>query len=244
MMYAITLKTIILALGLPLVAATSVRAYDHDVALQAWLDVSAVEQRHDIPHGLLHAMSLAESGKALEGQLLPWPYTVGVNPTRNYTLPNATAAQAKLEHLQKIGFTRFNVQVNGKTLHRLSASAVQQRIQAVKGQVKLRGLHFARRFANHAAATHFAEEKIALGYDNLDLGLMQINWHWHKSAFTNVAEALDVQANASYAVTYLKKHRATRNWWDSVGRYHSGTPTYAKRYIQRVYAMYQKIHRI
>lgn len=219
-------------------------AYNHNVALQAWADVAKVERQHSIPQGLLHAMSLAESGKSLEGQLLPWPFTVGVNPTRNYHLSDAKTALAKLAHLEEIGFSRFNVQVNGKTRHRLSAQAARKRIKAVQGSVKLRGLHFARRFADHAAATRFAEEKVALGYDNLDLGLMQINWHWHKGAFTDLAEALDVQVNAAYAVKYLKKHRATRNWWDSVGRYHSGTPVHAKRYIQRVYAMYQKIHRL
>ena len=73
---------------------------------------------------------------------------------------------------------------------------------------------------------------------------MQINWHYHKDGFAGIEEAFDPAKNASYAVSYLRKHRQERDWWNSVGRYHSGTKKYAQRYIRNVYAMYRRVHRL
>jgi hypothetical protein len=38
---------------------------------------------------------------------------------------------------------------------------------------------------------------VAAGIDNIDIGCMQVNWHWHRAAFASPAAAL----NAGYTLT-------------------------------------------
>jgi len=62
--------------------------------------------------------------------------------------------------------------------------------------------------------------------------------------FKQVDHVFDPSKNVTYAVNYLRKHKKDRDWWRSVGRYHSGTEKHAKRYIENVWEMYQKVHRL
>ena len=220
--------------------------FDPAVARDAWLMISRAEQDYQIPSGLLHAMSLVETGQGIKGWMLPWPYTVGINGTGKQSFRNGSAALNQLVAWQKLGFVRFNLSINGRATDNIKGADAAAKLAALGGGfgfVTLEGRNFARRFNNEAETEAFLNRLFAQGYRNVDVGMMQINWRVHGKHFGNVRAALNPTRNLQYAVNYLLTHRQTRDWWGSVGRYHSGTAYYAKRYIKNVYAMYMRIHR-
>lgn len=218
----------------------------NNIAMAAWQALHDVESENGIPHGLLHSISLVETGQGQNGQILPWPYTVNVNTTPTKT-GTAYKALLDLNHLRGLGFGHFNITLgSGKKFDRMAASAAEELLKRTPEDetIKLQGAQFSKRFENKWAAVFFANRMIAAGYNSIDVGLMQVNWKYHSHAFENIAAAFDPYINARYAVSYLLEHRQENDWWGSVGRYHSKTPKYATRYVKNVWAMYQKVHRL
>ena len=205
------------------------------VAQTAWQTLGYIEKQNNIPSGLLHSMSLVETGQGMEGMVMPWPYTVGVNSPGKEVYTTKLAALTALQRWYRLGFRRFDITVPGKQVENATALTVRTLInQPYTGAISLHPKHFGQRFATQHAASRFVKKLLAQNYNNIDIGLMQINWRFHSDQFKSVDEAFDPAVNAGYAVAYLKKHRQTRDWWGSVGRYHSGTSKYAKRYIKNV----------
>ena len=90
-------------------------------------------------------------------------------------------------------------------------------------------------FRSRAAAERYLDALIAAGIDNVDVGCLQVNWHWHGPAFTSPAAALTPALNAQYAALLLRKYRAqTGTWFGAVGLYHSHDPRLAEVYRCRV----------
>ncbi len=78
------------------------------------------------------------------------------------------------------------------------------------------------------------EELIAQGEQNIDVGLMQLNWRWHKERFDGPAEAVDPYRNVAVATEILKEHwLETNDLWRAIGLYHSRTPDLAESYRDR-----------
>lgn len=236
---------------LGLAAPTAHAQYESDpfdplVARDAWYLISRAEQANQIPAGLLHAMSLVETGQGMRGWVLPWPYTIGVNGTGTQSFGTTAQAQSALQRFRSLGFARFTVRAGGTTLTQVKAeqAAALLAAQPQFAAISLEGHNFARRFANASAAETFVGRMLASGYRNMDVGMMQINWRVHSGHFRSVAQAIEPNANVAYAVRYLLEHRQTRDWWGSVGRYHSATRTFASKYVNRVYSMYRRIHRL
>lgn len=220
--------------------------YNEDVARQTWKAIGSVEKQNQLPRGLLHSMSLVETGQGMSGYLLPWPYTVGVNRTDIREHATMEEALNTLDKLRKLGFSKFEAVVDGEKRKNLSAADTENFFfaHATAGTFNVRGLNFARRFESADAAGRFVRKLIDNGYDNIDIGLMQVNWRFHGKNFAAVEQLLDPAQNLSYAVSYLRKHREERDWWGSVGRYHSATSQNANRYIKSVWTMYQRVHRL
>lgn len=220
--------------------------FDPIIARDAWVLISRAEANHRIPPGLLHAISLVETGKGIRGWVLPWPYTVGVNGTGSQSFSTPQAAAQGLARWKNLGFVRFDIRAPGVARSNLTASNVITVLQGLSpvAPVVMEGRNYGRRFNSATEAESFANRMIAAGYRNIDVGMMQINWKVHGRHFANVAEALEPTQNLAYAVRYLLENRQTRDWWGSVGRYHSGTARYANRYIRNVYTMYLRIHRV
>lgn len=241
------------ALVLPclLLAAPARADYDSDpfdpaVARDCWLLIAKAERDYNIPAGLLHAISLVETGKGIRGWVLPWPYTVGVNGSGTRTYTSREAALAGFQQLRNLGFVRFNLRGAGVSRSKATPLDTAAALGGLPSNavVSLEGLSYGRRFNNEAEAESFTRRMFAQGYTNLDIGMMQINWRVHGSHFGSIKQAFNPTSNLRYAVNYLLEHRQTRDWWGSVGRYHSGTSYYANRYIRNVYAMYLRIHRV
>ena len=92
------------------------------------------------------------------------------------------------------------------------------------------------------AAVAAAEDALALGSDNLDIGCFQLNYRWHGAAFPSVAAMFDPQDNARYAASFLSDLFAQEaDWPRAVAAYHSRTPENADRYLARIEAVLAKL---
>ena len=173
-----------------LFVAPLANAYSQAEAKKAWLAIAKLEQANGIPKGLLHSMSLVETGQGLEGKVMPWPYTVGVNSPGTVTFASSADALAKLDVYNQLGFSKFDVTVNGEVQERLTLYRAERLAARAEGEVKVRPYHYAKRFSDKQEAVDFVEGALKLGYQNLDVGLMQINWRYHgqegeKNCFTS-----------------------------------------------------------
>lgn len=73
----------------------------------------------------------------------------------------------------------------------------------------------------------------------IDLGCMQVNYHYHSSHFRDVTEMLDPGRNVDYAARFLSELKERHNTWAiAVARYHAGPNNNPaqKRYICRIIA--------
>jgi len=90
---------------------------------------------------------------------------------------------------------------------------------------------FARDESEALAAFSAARRK---GIKLIDLGCMQINFHYHGTSFASVEAMLDPGTNVKYAARFLKRLRAQEGSWTmAVARYHAGPNNNPaqKRYI-------------
>ena len=74
----------------------------------------------------------------------------------------------------------------------------------------------------------------ASGVKLIDIGCMQINHHYHASAFGDVTSMFDPARNVDYAARFLKTLRAQEGSWTmAVARYHAGprNTVAQKRYV-------------
>ncbi|QUS35923.1 lytic transglycosylase domain-containing protein [Falsirhodobacter algicola] len=93
-------------------------------------------------------------------------------------------------------------------------------------------------FASQAEAMAFAETSLREGRRNFDIGCFQINHRWHADGFPNLAAMFDPETNALYAARFLRQHYdRTGDWAQAAGAYHSLTPEFADRYMQRFAAL-------
>ncbi len=75
---------------------------------------------------------------------------------------------------------------------------------------------------------------------SVDIGLMQVNWRWHRQRFSSINESLMPIKNLSAGATILhEQFEHTNDWWQAVGRYHDPgqdavSLESAQRYRERV----------
>jgi len=88
------------------------------------------------------------------------------------------------------------------------------------------------------AMRSFAKAK-ASGAELIDVGCMQINHYWHKSAFASLDDMFEPEKNVAYAAKFLQKLRKREGSWTlAVARYHAGPDNNPaqKKYVCRVLA--------
>lgn len=84
-------------------------------------------------------------------------------------------------------------------------------------------------------AIAFADEQLALGVENFDVGCFQINLRWHGAEFSSLADVFEPQINADYAARFLSELYAEKgDWAQAVAAYHSRTPDVAAIYVQKI----------
>ena len=100
--------------------------------------------------------------------------------------------------------------------------------------------HFYQSRRSAALALH---EALATGRRSVDIGLMQVNWRYHRGALGTIEEALDPYRNLHVATAILNAcHESRRDRWAAVGCYHApNNPHRAGRYRQRVRKIWRDI---
>jgi len=77
---------------------------------------------------------------------------------------------------------------------------------------------------------------------SVDIGIMQINWRWHKQRFDSPRSALDPHINLKTGAEILvEQYEIAGDWWVAVGRYHA--PASNKRAIERASQYRQRVKR-
>ena len=102
-----------------------------------------------------------------------------------------------------------------------------------------RGYFFASRLAAWQALTDW----LRAGKQFIDIGLMQVNWHYHEQRLGTPWQALEPYHNLRVGAEILQDcFMARQDWWVSVGCYHApANPQRAKRYRRRVVSRWQHI---
>ncbi|WP_299838705.1 hypothetical protein [uncultured Paracoccus sp.] len=94
-------------------------------------------------------------------------------------------------------------------------------------------------FDDPASALAFAEDRVALGRPNVDIGCFQINYRWHGANFPSVAAMFDPLTNARYAASFvLQLYQETGDWRAAAGAFHSRSPGNARKYLARFDELY------
>jgi hypothetical protein len=77
------------------------------------------------------------------------------------------------------------------------------------------------------------------GKTNIDVGCMQINLYYHKTAFQSLEEAFDPNKNVEYAARFLAQLcQQHKSWTEAAAAYHSTTPDLNKAYKTKVIALW------
>lgn len=79
-------------------------------------------------------------------------------------------------------------------------------------------------FAESAAdAERLIQEALAQGHTLIDVGCMQVNLRWHRSAFVSLRDMLQPAANVDYAAGLLAElYSRFGSWTLAAARYHAG----------------------
>lgn len=83
---------------------------------------------------------------------------------------------------------------------------------------------------------------LQLGFNNFDVGCMQINLKHHPQAFKNIEEAFDPKKNVHYAATFLKNlFQEHQNWDQAIRFYHNAQEKFHTPYHKKVIGYFRKI---
>lgn len=109
--------------------------------------------------------------------------------------------------LVESGVNPYALNVNGKAVLSESASEVKRKLK----------------------------EYLRAGHSSIDIGVMQVNYRWHREKFANLDEMLDPMMNIDYAARFLKQLYETHgSWIMAVRHYHSANPEYHKKYSRKI----------
>lgn len=77
-------------------------------------------------------------------------------------------------------------------------------------------------FKTRLEAEDFLNKCLQKGITNIDVGCMQINWHWHQDNFNHPKELLSPEVALPYAASLLRDHqKRTGSWMKAALLYHS-----------------------
>jgi len=102
-----------------------------------------------------------------------------------------------------------------------------------------RGFFYSSRREAWWALRRFLEQ----GKQSIDIGLMQVNWRYHKTKLVNPWLALDPYHNLRVAAVILRScYEKKQDWWRGVGCYHSpGNEERATAYSQRAVKHWKRL---
>ncbi len=90
-------------------------------------------------------------------------------------------------------------------------------------------------FDDKDAALNYLKQAVASGSRNIDVGCMQLNYRWHKMAFSSIEEMIDPELNVRYAAKFVNELYERHNTWeDVIKHYHSNKKKFNIPYFQKV----------
>ncbi len=98
-------------------------------------------------------------------------------------------------------------------------------------------------FDSRQEALQALMEHLKDGKRSVDIGLMQVNWRYHRERLGTPWQALDPYHNLRVGAEILQNCYITRqDWWASVGCYHAPkNPQRADRYRRRVVSRWRQV---
>jgi len=90
-------------------------------------------------------------------------------------------------------------------------------------------------FVDRESAWNAAQRLTTHHFDQFDIGLMQINWHYHHHRFKSTWQALDPKINQRIAEEILREQwQITGHLSSAIARYHSANPKLGIPYLNKV----------
>ena len=79
--------------------------------------------------------------------------------------------------------------------------------------------------------------------DNVDIGLMQVNWgFWGDKFRLSKSELLDPQFNVLVGAKILEHCvRVSKSWWKGIAVYHSPHDALQREYVEKVWRSYRRV---
>lgn len=100
-----------------------------------------------------------------------------------------------------------------------------------------------KRYASRMQAWSALKEHIQHGKTLVDVGIMQVNWRYHKHKLVDAWRALDPYHNLKVGAQILhQRHTEDQDWPTAIGRYHSPGDTQDRRMRARQYSNKVMIH--
>ena len=98
-------------------------------------------------------------------------------------------------------------------------------------------------FASRGAASAELRQALAAGEQSIDIGVMQVNWRYHRDALQDPWRALDPYYNLRVAAAILVDcYQLRRDWWSAVGCYHAPQDAErAARFRDRVRVQWRRL---
>ena len=87
----------------------------------------------------------------------------------------------------------------------------------------------------------YLKNAVSNGSKNIDVGCMQLNYRWHKGAFSSLDDMFDPEKNIQYAAKFVKElYGRHQNWEDVIKHYHSNKKKFNVPYYQKVSKVWNK----
>ncbi len=89
--------------------------------------------------------------------------------------------------------------------------------------------------SSYSEALSEVKKQVSLGKTNIDVGVMQLNYRWHRKSFSSLEDMLSPKTNISYAASLLKSlYNQHGNWQQAVRHYHSANLKHSRKYSRKV----------
>lgn len=100
-----------------------------------------------------------------------------------------------------------------------------------------------KRFRTHSETVQAIEAAQADGITNIDVGIMQVNLHYHGERFEALTDAVHPYTNILTGAAILREayEACDANWWCATGRYHSYRESRAADYQHKVRALWTSL---
>ncbi|MCP4355348.1 MAG: lytic transglycosylase domain-containing protein [Proteobacteria bacterium] len=207
--------------------------------------IKRMEYKEGVPNGLLHAISLVETNIGRTGKYLPWPYTIRLNRYKSEKLINLDKAYNILERLLDVGYSKFDLAIDGDSYYSLSSSNLEDLLQNASSlnNAVITSRSVIKYMSGKEEAKAFLKLLLNSKWYNFKVGIMQLSYSQIRH-LPDIYKSLDAYNNISIMIKQLKEIRKSYEWWESVGTYHSKRPKKAKRYVKNVWSMYQRVYKL